>query len=142
MSDTKIISIINTLKSRCTNIVQLAERVRNRLDLSTINYDTTAIAFVDKMGDMWIANIVYAYEILSSVTEWTEKEVLSALLDNAESYGITRKELVQSLRVLLTGSVVSEPIENVLCNIGRNAVLDRCKTASNMYFYNTLDKSQ
>jgi glutamyl-tRNA synthetase len=135
MDDIKLASIIDTLKSRCTNIVQLAARVRNRLDPTTIRYDDTAVAFIDKIGDMWIANIVYAYEILSSVTVWTDDVLLAALLDNAESYGVARKEFVQSIRILLTGYTVSEPIEQVLCNIGKDATLNRCKTAIDMYFH-------
>ena len=60
---------------------------------------------------------------LSALTEWTAPTIHAAILQIAENHGLGLGKLAQPLRVALTGTTVSPPIDATVALIGRDRVL-------------------
>ena len=129
-SDARLLRVIQAVAPRHRNLVTLACAVRDRVRPDLIEDTPAALAYVADPASKWLACIAYATELIWSEPDgpgWGERAV-TVLLDNAECYNVTKKQLTQALRVFLTGSVVSEPLEAVLNNIGRPVVLAMLRT--------------
>jgi glutamyl-tRNA synthetase len=59
--------------------------------------------------------------------EWNPDRLLEALRSLAESEGLKLGDVMQPIRVALTGSTVSEPVNELLAVIGRESSLRRLK---------------
>ena len=63
-------------------------------------------------------------------SEWRSEPLLETLKSVAESAGIKLGDAMQPIRVALTGSTVSEPVNELLAIVGRTAALDRMRAAA------------
>ena len=80
-----------------------------------------------KMGAAFSGNLTLAAASLEAVAPdaWTADRLLETLRGVAESHGLKLGELMQPIRVALTGSTVSEPVNELLAIVGREASLRR-----------------
>jgi glutamyl-tRNA synthetase len=80
-----------------------------------------------KMGDRFGASVAVARRTLAAVPsgEWVPDVLLERLKRAAEADALKLGDLLQPVRVVLTGSTVSEPVNELLAVVGRDESLRR-----------------
>jgi glutamyl-tRNA synthetase len=123
--------VIDAAKQRSRTIVQLAEQVAVRLDASRVVLDEKAEKLKVKMGGGFQAALSVAWDTLSPLEgqAWTAERLLESLKGAAEAKGLKLGDALQPIRVVLTGSTVSEPVNELLAVVGRDESLARLKRA-------------
>ncbi len=113
--------LIDAVKTRSRTILDLAERVAMRLDPGRASVDAKGQALIHKMGPAFAANLGYAAAALESLgpAEWQADRILAALKLAAETHGLKLGDALQPIRVALTGSTVSEPVNELLAVVDR-----------------------
>ncbi len=124
--------IVDAAKARSRTILMLAEQVAVRLDAARIRYDEKAEALVRKLGPAFAANLRLAHDTLAPLADadWTAERLLEAVKAAAEAQGIKLGDAMQPIRVALTGSTVSEPVNELLAVVGRAESLARIAAAA------------
>jgi glutamyl-tRNA synthetase len=123
--------VIDAAKQRSRTVVQLAEQVAIRLDASRIVPDDKAEKLRLKMGGGFHSALSVALETLAPLdgAAWTAEQLLESLKRAAESRGLKLGDALQPIRVVLTGSTVSEPVNELLAVVGRDESLARLERA-------------
>jgi glutamyl-tRNA synthetase len=121
--------LIDSVKSRCRTILQVADRVAVRLDPSRSQLDDKGEALIRKMGPAFAANLLRAAEALETLRNgaWTADQLLACLKRVAEEGGMKLGDAMQPIRVALTGSTVSEPVNELLEVVGPERSLARIR---------------
>jgi glutamyl-tRNA synthetase len=124
--------IIDAVKARSRTILHVAEQVAVRLDPSRARIDAKGEALIKKMGDGFSSNLRLVAQALAalSVERWTPEPLLEALKGLAESRGLKLGDVMQPVRVALTGSTVSEPVNELLSVVGRERTLARLEASA------------
>ncbi|HEU4699464.1 MAG TPA: hypothetical protein VFS40_09810, partial [Gemmatimonadales bacterium] len=124
--------IIDAAKARSRTIVQLAEQVAVRLQGPDGKVDAKAEALMKKMGAGFAENLRGAARALEGIppAEWDAPRLEAALRQVAESRGAKLGDVMQPIRVALTGSTVSEPVNELLAVVGREPSLERMRKAA------------
>ena len=127
-----LLPLIDAVKARSRTVTQLAEQVAVRLEGPRGEPDAKAAALKQKMGGAFQENLRRAAEALGAVPAagWTPDAILEALKSSAESSGTRLGDAMQPVRVALTGSTVSEPVNELLAVVGRDAALERIRRAT------------
>jgi glutamyl-tRNA synthetase len=121
--------LIDAVKARSRTILQVAERVAVRLDPSRSILDEKGSALIRKMGPAFPANLLRAAEALETLRNgaWTAERLLACLKEVAERHGLKLGDAMQPIRVALTGSTVSEPVNELLEVVGPERSLARMR---------------
>ncbi|MEP6590520.1 MAG: glutamate--tRNA ligase [Gemmatimonadota bacterium] len=117
-------AIITAAKTRARTITHLAQQVAVRLDGSRVVRDEKGAALVAKMGERFAGNLRLATAALQAVA-WDAPSIETALKALAEREGLKLGDVMQPIRVALTGGTVSEPVHELLAVVGRNEALAR-----------------
>jgi glutamyl-tRNA synthetase len=119
--------VIDAVKSRSRTILQIAERVAVRLDPARATLDAKGEALIRKLGAAFAANLRLAAAALEQLplTAWTADPILDCLKGVAETHGLKLGDAMQPVRVALTGSTVSEPVNELLAVMDRRTALAR-----------------
>jgi glutamyl-tRNA synthetase len=119
--------IIDAVKSRSRTILEMAERVAVRLDPSRSTLDPKGEALTKKMGAAFGANLRLVVQALGALSPdgWQAEPILDTLKALAEARGLKLGDVMQPVRVALTGSTVSEPVNELLAVVGRSRSLAR-----------------
>ena len=119
--------LIEAVKARSRTILHVAEQVAVRLDPSRAPLDAKGEALIRKMGPTFAANLALAAEALQPIPDesWSPDRILEALKGMALSRGLKLGDAMQPVRVALTGSTVSEPVNDLLAVVGKRRSLDR-----------------
>ena len=119
--------LIDGVKARSRTILQLAEQVAVRLAGPRSEPDARGIALRKKLGSAFAEHLRRAVAVLESLPDdqWRAEPILAALTASAESAGAKLGDALQPIRVVLTGSTVSEPVNELLVLVGREAALER-----------------
>jgi glutamyl-tRNA synthetase len=119
--------LIDAVKTRSRTIVQLAEQIAVRLDRSRVRLDPKGEQLVQKMGPQFRQSLELARGTLAAVPaiEWSAERLLETLKAAAERNGLKLGDLLQPIRVVLTGSTVSEPVNELLAVTGQEESLGR-----------------
>ena len=82
-----------------------------------------------KMGPAFHANLGLVVEALAAIPpdQWLPEPILDALKALAEARGLKLGDVMQPVRVALTGSTVSEPVNELLAVVGRERSLARLR---------------
>jgi glutamyl-tRNA synthetase len=120
-------AVIDAAKVRARTIVRLAELVGIRIDAGRVRRDDKAEQLLRKMGDRFAASVALAHRTLAPVdaAHWTAPILLDRLKGAAEANAMKLGDLLQPVRVVLTGSTVSEPVNELLAVVGREESLRR-----------------
>lgn len=123
--------LIDAVKARSRTILQLAEQLAVRLHGPRGAVDEKAAALVRKMGPAFRANLELVSDSLAGVpdAEWTADTLLDRVKAMAERHAVKLGDAMQPIRVALTGSTVSEPVNELLATVGRSASLERIAAA-------------
>ena len=121
--------IIDSVKARSRTILQVADRVAVRLDPSRSSLDEKGTALIRKMGPAFSSNLLRAADALEPLGngDWTAEQILSRLKEVAEANGLKLGDAMQPIRVALTGSTVSEPVNELLEVVGPERSLARMR---------------
>ncbi|MES2125154.1 MAG: glutamate--tRNA ligase [Gemmatimonadota bacterium] len=119
-----LLGVITAAKTRARTITHLAEQVAVRLDGSRVVRDEKGVALVAKMGERFPAALRLATVALQEV-EWNPTAIEAALKALAEREGLKLGDVMQPIRVALTGGTVSEPVHELLAVIDRDDALRR-----------------
>jgi len=121
--------LIDAVKARSRTILHVAEQVAVRLDPLRAQLDPKGEALIRKMGPAFSTNLLRAAEALERLpaAEWTGGRILESLKRVAETHGLKLGDAMQPVRVALTGSTVSEPVNDLLAVVDRAAALARLR---------------
>jgi glutamyl-tRNA synthetase len=124
--------LVEATKARARTITHIAEQVAVRLDGGRVIRDEKGEALVRKLGDAYAANLGLAARELAGVPpgEWTPDRLIDVLKSAADRAGLKLGDLLQPVRVALTGGTVSEPVNELLHVVGRDASLARLEAAA------------
>jgi glutamyl-tRNA synthetase len=124
--------VVSAAKTRSRTLLQLAEQVAVRLDASHVVMDAKGEALKAKLGERFDAALDTASAVLTPLAEadWTAERLLAALTDAAAAHGFKLGDLMQPIRVALTGSTVSEPVNELLEVVGRTESLARLRRSA------------
>jgi glutamyl-tRNA synthetase len=112
--------LIDSVKARSRTILHVAEQVAVRLDPKRSKLDAKGEALIRKMGPSFAGNLVLASTALESLkpAEWKPDQLLATLKGVAEANSLKLGDVMQPVRVALTGSTVSEPVNELLFVVG------------------------
>jgi glutamyl-tRNA synthetase len=127
--DSDIRPIIDSVKARSRTILHVAEQVAVRLDPSRSTLDAKAEALIRKLGPGFSRNLSLAAAALDALApdQWNPERLLEVLKGVAQSEGAKLGDVMQPVRVALTGSTVSEPVNELLAVVGRERSINRLK---------------
>jgi glutamyl-tRNA synthetase len=121
--------LIDAVKARSRTILHVADQVVVRLDPSRATLDEKGAALIRKMGSAFSANLRLAADALEPLRNgaWTADRLLACLKGVAETHGLKLGDAMQPIRVALTGSTVSEPVNELLEVVGPEQSLARIR---------------
>jgi glutamyl-tRNA synthetase len=121
--------LINSVKARSRTILHVADQVAVRLDPSRSSLDEKGEALIRDMGPAFSSNLERAADALEPLRNgaWTAERLLASLKEMAESSGLKLGDAMQPIRVALTGSTVSEPVNELLAVVGPDRSLTRLR---------------
>jgi glutamyl-tRNA synthetase len=121
--------LIDAVKARSRTILHVAEQVAVRLNPERSKLDSKGEALIRKMGPTFSTNLGLAADALEQIGpgEWSSEVVLGVVKGVAESHGLKLGDAMQPIRVALTGSTVSEPVNELLAVVGRDRALQRLR---------------
>ncbi len=120
--------LIDSVKARSRTILDIATQVAVRLDPARATLDAKAEQLVRKMGDSFVTNLRLMAGALEQVADWQPEPILAVIKSAAEQHQVKLGDAMQPIRVALTGSTVSEPVNELLTVVGKSMSLDRLKT--------------
>jgi glutamyl-tRNA synthetase len=128
-SDDRLAPYVESVRARSRTILDVARQVAIRLDPSRAELDDKAKGLIEKMGPKYHESLAAARETLESIAgdEWKSERILAALKERVEQTGMKLGDLLQPIRVALTGSTVSEPVNELVAVVGKDKVLPRLK---------------
>ena len=119
-----LLAVIAAVKTRARTITHVAEQVAVRLDGSRVVRDEKGLALVARLGDRFAVNLRLAGDVLQDVS-WNAAAIEAALKALAERDGLKLGDVMQPIRVALTGGTVSEPVHELLAVVGKEEALRR-----------------
>jgi glutamyl-tRNA synthetase len=124
--------LIDAVKARSRTLLDIAAQVAVRLDRTRITRDAKGEQLAKKLGEAFPANLHSALAALSAIpaAEWTGPGLEAALRSVAEREGKKLGDVMQPIRVALTGGTVSEPVNELLAVVGREESLARLHLAA------------
>jgi glutamyl-tRNA synthetase len=127
----RLTACINAVRARSRTILDVARQVAIRLEPRFAELDEKGRKLIEKMGPEYRKGLLVAIETLERIVpaEWTGEPILAALKARVEQDGIKLGDLLQPIRVALTGSTVSEPVNELLAVVGRAEALARLRSA-------------
>jgi len=127
----RLSALIDAVKARSRTLLDIAKQVAVRLDATKVVRDPKGTQLVSKMGDAFSANLSSALSALSALTadDWKAANLEFTLKGLAEREGKKLGDVMQPIRVALTGGTVSEPVNELLAVVGRDESLARLEAA-------------
>jgi glutamyl-tRNA synthetase len=128
-------AMIDAVKARSRTILHVAEQVAVRLDPSRSSLDAKGEALIRKMGAGFATNLCLAAAALERLgsSEWKADRILETLRTLAESNSLKLGDVMQPIRVALTGSTVSEPVNELLAVVGSEKSLARIRQMARLH---------
>jgi glutamyl-tRNA synthetase len=136
VADDKLRKLIDAVKARSRTLLDIAGQAAMRLPIAMsgrgVVIDPKGAAFKQKLGDAFGANLRQAHSALAALTtdDWTPANLEAGLKALAEKEGKKLGDIMQPVRVALTGGTVSEPVNELLAVVGREESLERIKAAA------------
>jgi glutamyl-tRNA synthetase len=134
--------LIDSVKARSRTILDIARQVAVRLDPARSTPDDKGQALIHKMGPAFEGNLALASAALESLkpAEWKPEQLLATLKSVAESNKLKLGDVMQPVRVALTGSTVSEPVNELLFVVGPQSSINTLKSTPQRWDQGTKQK--
>jgi len=123
--------LIDSVKARSRTLLDIANQVAVRLSDAYIQPDGKAKQFMSKMGDEnFKRNLNLAREALVNIptSSWDSSTTLGSIQDLAKSQNAKLGDIMQPIRIAVTGSTVSEPVNELLGVVGRETAIKKIDT--------------
>ena len=101
-----------------------------RLDGKFVTLDEKARKEIAKDAAAYRESLAAAVDVLRTVTEWSAESLEQVLRGLAEQRKVAAGKIFQPIRIALTGGTVSEPVNELLSVVGKDAALRRLEAAS------------
>jgi glutamyl-tRNA synthetase len=126
-----LLPLIDSVKARSRTLLDIAQQVAVRLPGGPVVRDPKGEQLAAKLGTAFGENLKLVKAALSALPaeQWTAEPLLAAAKGVAESSGKKLGDILQPVRVALTGATVSEPVNELLAVIGREESLVRLQRA-------------
>jgi glutamyl-tRNA synthetase len=124
-----VLKVITAVKTRSRTTLDVARQVAVRLDERFVTLDEKAQQEIAKDRTGYQAALAGAVKILKNV-EWSPDEIEHALRNLAQQRKVAAGKIFQPIRIALTGGTVSEPVNELLSVVGKEAALRRLEAAS------------
>jgi len=127
--------LIDSVKARSRTILHVAQQVAVRLDPTRATLDAKGEALLKKMGPAFGRNLGLAAAALERIDAagWNPDRLLETLKKVAENEAAKLGDVMQPVRVALTGSTVSEPVNELLAVVGREPSLRRLEEVARQH---------
>jgi len=124
-------AVIDAVKARSRTTLQVADQVAFRLVRPPARPDENARKRIAKDPEGFKTALRHASERLGALpdTAWQPESLEAELRALAESVGLAAGEVFQPIRIALTGSTVSEPVNVLLSVVGKDESLKRMRRA-------------
>jgi glutamyl-tRNA synthetase len=122
--------LIEAVLPRSWTTLDVVRQVRVRAGLDAALPDEKAEAYIAKDDAGYRKALRLAVEALRAAPEWTPAALELLLRALADAHGLKVGAVMQPVRIVLTGSTVSEPVNELLVAIGRKAALERLAAAA------------
>jgi glutamyl-tRNA synthetase len=130
VGDARAAELVAAVLPRSRTTLDIARQARLRAGLDPVAPDEKAAAYVTKDPEGYRNGLRFAVDGLEKTGDWTAPGLEAALRRIAEEHGLKAGAVMQPVRIALTGSTVSEPVNELLVVVGRDAALGRLKAAS------------
>src|SRR5260370_28975316 len=124
-----VLRTIAAVKTRSRTTLDVARQVAVRLEAKFVELDEKARKEIAKDPAGYRASLEASLAILRE-TEWTPERLERRLRELAEARGVAAGKVFQPIRIALTGGTVSEPVNELLYVVGRDAALERLALAA------------
>jgi glutamyl-tRNA synthetase len=120
---------IAAVKTRSRTTIEVARQVAVRLDPKFVAMDDKATKELAK-DPAGFASALQAVIAALRDAEWSAEALEQRLRALADERGVPAGKIFQPIRIALTGGTVSEPVNELLCVVGKEAALKRLEAAS------------
>jgi glutamyl-tRNA synthetase len=124
-----VLKAIAAVKTRSRTTLDVARQVAVRLDAKFVQFDEKAKKEITKDSVAYRDALQASVAALQSV-DWTPQAIEQALRTLAEQRGVAAGKIFQPIRIALTGGTVSEPVNELLYVVGKDAALARLAAAT------------
>jgi len=121
---------IAVVKTRARTTLEIAQRVAVRLDASFVEMDDKANKEITKDPAGYRSALNASITALRDLA-WDPASLEKGLRALAEQQGVAAGKIFQPIRIALTGGTVSEPVNELLAVVGKEAALARLRSAMN-----------
>ncbi len=130
VADGRRVPLVEAVLPRSWTTLDVVRQVRVRAGLDPAVPDEKAAAYVAKDEAGYRTALALAVEALRDAPEWTPAALEALLRALAEAHGLKVGAVMQPVRIVLAGSTVSEPVNELLVAIGRDGALARLAAAA------------
>ncbi|MDH5282489.1 MAG: glutamate--tRNA ligase [Gemmatimonadota bacterium] len=132
LGDRPLEPLIDAVKARSRTLLDIASQVAVRVDAARVTRDAKGTQLTARLGGAFGANLRLAAAALSALppAEWEHTTLEATLKSVAERESLKLGDLMQPIRVALTGGTVSEPVNELLAVVGREESLARIARAA------------
>src|SRR5712691_4246452 len=123
-----VLKAIAAVKTRSRTTLDVARQVAVRLDAKFVVFDDKAKKEIAKDPAAYKASLEASLAVLKAA-DWTPEALERTLRALAEQQGVAAGKIFQPIRIALTGGTVSEPVNELLYVVGKEAALKRLEEA-------------
>ena len=123
-----VLRAIAAVKTRSRTTLDVAKQVAVRLDTRFVQLDEKGAKEIAKDPAGYKASLEASLAVLRGV-DWTPETLEQHLRGLAEQRGVAAGKVFQPIRIALTGGTVSEPVNELLYVVGKEAALQRLESA-------------
>jgi glutamyl-tRNA synthetase len=124
-----VLKAIAAVKTRSRTTLDVARQVAVRLDRKFVQFDEKATREIAKDPAAYRAALEASVAALRGA-DWSPEGLEQTLRALAEQRGVAAGKIFQPIRIALTGGTVSEPVNQLLYVIGKDAALKRLEAAA------------
>jgi glutamyl-tRNA synthetase len=124
-----VLKAITAVKTRSRTTLDVARQVAVRLDAKFVQFDEKAKKEISKDPAWYHASLAASVAALKNA-EWTPESLEQVLRNLAEQRNVAAGRIFQPIRIALTGGTVSEPVNELLYVVGKDAALTRLAAAA------------
>jgi glutamyl-tRNA synthetase len=125
-----VLKVITAVKTRSRTTLDVARQVAVRLDERFVTLDEKAQKEIAKDPTGYRASLAASIIALTNPPDWSPASLEKVLRDLAEERNVAAGKIFQPIRIALTGGTVSEPVNELLSVVGKEAALRRLVAAS------------
>ena len=123
-----VLKAIAAVKTRSRTTLDVGKQVAVRLDAKHVEFDDKAKKEISKDPAAYKESLEASLAVLKAA-DWRPEALERTLRALAEQQGVAAGKIFQPIRIALTGGTVSEPVNELLYVVGKEAALERLGAA-------------